>query len=264
VRALRHIYGKLLAVRMYWPAMRASPGQALKFLLTDPEVDNYTYDIGNLGELTDVLADSFGADRAKVRSYARELEEDAAFSAELSTRLRTRTDRKPRPQYGRRFGWYCIVRLLRPTLLVEAGVHDGLGSAVFLQALERNRAEEDHGRLIGIDVDPTCGWLVPDRLRGHFELAIDDSVAYVQRMPPDSRIDLFLHDSLHTYEHEMRESRAVADRLAPGGILLSDDAHATTALSDFSVERHRRYIFWRERPVNHFYPGAGIGMSLPG
>ena len=133
---------------------------------------------------------------------------------------------------------------------------------MFLQALERNRIEGHAGRLTGIDLDPTAGWLVPDRLRSHFDLVIEDSVAFLMRMAPECRIDLFLHDSLHTYEHEMRENRAAGDRLAPGGVLLSDDAHATAALSDFSMNNDRKYVFWRERPVGHFYPGAGIGISL--
>jgi len=81
-------------------------------------------------------------------------------------------------------------------------------------------------------------------------------------VPRENPIDLFLHDSLHTHAHETREYRAAHDRLAPGGVLLSDDAHATTALADFSKELRRKYVFWHEQPVDHFYPGAGIGMSL--
>ena len=33
--------------------------------------------------------------------------------------------------------------------------------------------------MTGIDLDPTAGWLVPDRLRSHFDLVIEDSVGFV-------------------------------------------------------------------------------------
>jgi len=263
VHAIRVVYAKLLAIRTYWPGMCANPRQALRFVFTDPELDNYTYDISNLSELADALAGAFCIERATVERYARELEDDSAFRAELTSLLREHGGRKPRPQYGRRTGWYCIVRALRPRLVVEAGVHDGLGSAVFLQALERNRHEGDNGRLIGIDIDTSSGWLVPSRLRPHFDLVVEDSVGYLERGFVDQGIDLFLHDSLHTYEHETREYRAALHVLAPGGVLLSDDAHSTDALKDFSKQAGRNFHFWRERPINHFYPGAGIGMSLP-
>ncbi len=263
VHAIRVVYAKLLAIRTYWPGMRANPRQALRFVFTDPELDNYTYDISNLGELAGALAGAFRIDRSAVERYARELEDDSEFRAELAVRLRQHGGRKPRPQYGRRTGWYCIVRIQRPALVVEAGVHDGLGSAVFLRALERNRSEGDNGRLIGIDLDAASGWLVPSALRPHFDLIIEDSVGYLKRGFADRKIDLFMHDSLHTYAHETHEYRAALQVLAPNGVLLSDDAHSTDALKDFSTQAGRDFHFWRERPIDHFYPGAGIGMSLP-
>jgi predicted O-methyltransferase YrrM len=262
VYALRFLHGKLTAVWRYWPVMRAHPVMALRFLLTDPELDNYTYDLANIDELVDTIARTFGAKHEQVAGLVRELEDDTAFRAELSARLRAHRGRKPRPLYGRRIGWYCIVRLVRPRVVIEAGVHDGL-SAIFLRALEHNRSEGFPGKLIGIDVDPTCGWLVPDRLRSHFDLVVDDSVAYLRRISGSPSIGLFLHDSLHTYSHETAEYEAALAGLEAGGLILSDDAHATPALADFSNRHGRPYVFWHERPINHFYPGAGIGMSLP-
>ena len=43
--------------------------------------------------------------------------------------------------YGRRLGWYALVRALKPRTVVETGVDKGLGSCVLAAALLRNRSE---------------------------------------------------------------------------------------------------------------------------
>jgi hypothetical protein len=43
-------------------------------------------------------------------------------------------------------------------------------------------------------------------------------------------VDIFLHDSLHTFEHEAAELAGVEPRLTPNALLPSDNAHATDAL----------------------------------
>jgi hypothetical protein len=259
----RYLYAKLWALKHYWPIMRTRPVDALRFLLADPELDNFTYDISNTDELTCTLAAALQSSIDSVHSCVLELEDDEGFRNELSTQLRRRRDRRRVALYGRRIGWYVITRLLKPRLIVEAGVHDGLGSSVFLRALERNCSEGHDGQVIGIDIDSTAGWLVPARMTARFTLVVDNSVDALRRIVATERVDLFLHDSLHSYAHEMGEYHAVWPALSSRGVLLSDNAHATTALADFSAQRARRYVFWPERPIGHFYPGAGIGISLP-
>jgi len=46
----------------------------------------------------------------------------------------------------------------------------------------------------------------------------EDSVGNLKRGFADRKIDLFMHDSLHTYEHETHEYRAAVQVLAPGGV----------------------------------------------
>ena len=260
---VRRVHGKLWAVRSYWRPMLARPGFAASFLLLDPEVDNYTYEIANAAELATFVAQVCSSTPERAWALIRELEEDAEFRNSLALGLGTRRDRKRVPQYGRRAGWYAIVRLLRPALVIEAGVHDGLGSSVLLAALHRNHKDGFEGQLFGIDVDITAGWLIPEALRNDFNFVHSDSVEALSRVGTEHPIDLFIHDSLHIYPHEMQEYRAVHERLSSRGTLLSDNAHVTSALHDFSVGLHRPYFFWHEVPIRHFYPGAGIGASLP-
>ena len=263
VRPKRVVRAKIANIQHYAPYMLAHPLQAMSFVLLDPELDNFTYDIANLNELRDFLAGTFQLDRNAVAEYIREIEADSAFRNELNVTLRSRRDRKPVALYGRRIGWYCLVRSLRPGVVVETGVHDGLGSSVLLQALHRNQLEGYEGRLFGIDINPAAGWLIPQRLRDHMTLLIEDSAAAVPRIARENTIDLFIHDSDHRYAHELQEFQQVASGLSPNAVILSDNAHATTALKDYSTASDRTYAYWHEQPKRHFYPGAGIGVSLP-
>jgi hypothetical protein len=244
------------------PALRR-PMAALKFILTDREIANFTYEIGNYDELHRFIARNLGCPEETVRRYSLELREDADLTRRLGERLAPRKDRKAVPLYGRRVGWYCAVRVKKPSLVVETGVSDGLGSAVLLRALERNRAEGQAGRLIGIDIDPTAGWLLDNALTQHYQLVIEDSQRALPRVLAGQRLELFIHDSNHHYAHERAEYALIKPFLTPDAVILSDNAHAVPALEDFSKEEGRPYDFFHEEPVGHFYPGAGIGLSRP-
>jgi glycosyltransferase involved in cell wall biosynthesis len=259
----RRVRGKAWALRTYWPAMRAHPVEALHFLVRDPEVDNFTYPIANTFELVAFLATSTEREAERCAGYAAELMEDRELRDLLRAKVRRRPDRKHDVYYGRRVGWYVLTRLFQPALVVETGVHDGLGSAVFLRALERNAAEGHTGRLLAIDVDPASGWLIPDGLRDDLELTIAPSLEVLGGLPSSGRqVDLFLHDSDHRADYESAEYAAVTPSLSPRAVVLSDNAHATSELAAFAARTGRRYAYWHERPLGHFYPGGGLGIAI--
>ena len=138
--------------------------------------------------------------------------------------------------------------------------HDGLGSSVLLQALARNG---ENGRLIGIDIDPSSGRLVPPRLRANYDLVIADSAEALPRVAAQHPIDLLIVDGDHGYEHKRAEYAAVLRALSPSAILVSDTSQHSSALRDFADEQGRTYRFWSEQVIRHFFGGAGIGLSLP-
>ncbi|MGH8939556.1 MAG: class I SAM-dependent methyltransferase, partial [Actinomycetes bacterium] len=57
----------------------------------------------------------------------------------------------------------------------------------------------------------------------------------------DRPVDFFLHDSLHTREHEAAEYEAVAGRLTEQAVVLSDNAHVTDALPAWAEATGRRF-----------------------
>ena len=218
----------------------------IPYVLLDPEIENFTYELGNGAELSAWLDDLCEGGR-----FPDELEGDERLRAELRRRLRRRPANKREPLFGRRAGWYAIVRALRPERVVETGMHDGLGSAALLAALERNGS----GRLISIDPKPGTGWLVPDYLRHRWTPVRATSY---EALPEAGAIDLFIHDSLHTPECETWELETAAAHGAT--TLISDNAHAADTCERFAAERHAPFTVWRERPRGHFYPGGGIGV----
>ena len=127
---------------------------------------------------------------------------------------------------------YYLVRALRPRIVVETGVCYGASSAYILEALAAN----GHGELYSIDLgntkdEPPSDYLVPWRLRRHWHLCIGDSKRLLPPLLEQLReIDLFHHDSLHTYEHMMWEYETAFPWLSPTGVLSSHDVNATLSL----------------------------------
>ena len=260
-RATRNLGTKVRIVQSY-RGLRRAPWSAIRYVLFDRELTNFTYEIGNLGELAAALGSALDVPPASIASFVDELALDTHLSAELAIRLASRRDRNRRMPFGRRLGWYAIVRVRKPRLVVETGVHDGLGSIAILLALQRNALEGIDGRLVSMDVNDQSGWLIPERLRGRLEARIGRSLDVIPEVPRTSSVDIFIHDSDHRYEYELDELRAVRELAAPAIVYVSDNAHATTALRDFATDEGLAFTFWKEEPVGHFFDGAGIGLAL--
>jgi len=234
-------------------------GRSLDWLVRGRETTNYTYDLDSLNrdQLCWFVSAVTGAGIAQVRFWVQELEGDDqlfdALTRRLSTNPRWRICAKE-PHWARRFGWYAIVRALEPDRVVETGTHLGLGSCVIASALLRN----GHGRLTTIDVDPEAGYLITDPWAKVIDRHIGSSVDALAAIRD---VDMFLHDSLHTYDYETQELAAVEPSLLPHAIVLSDNAHDSSALSDWAERSGRHYLFFREHPLDHWWPGDGIGAA---
>jgi predicted O-methyltransferase YrrM len=143
---------------------------------------------------------------------------------------------------------YVVVRAAKPKVVVETGVASGISSAHILLALAANGA----GTLHSIDFPNvqqgsmlpqgrTSGWIVPEALRGRWMLQLGHS----RELLPDllrtlDQVDLFLHDSDHSYQGMWFEFEQALPRLKHGGLLMSDDTHLHSAWDDFCAKHHLR------------------------
>ena len=227
---------QLRILRTYHVSLRRQPRLFLLFMLRGRETTNFTYDLANTDELVEFVAAALERPVSEIAGYVREVEEDTALRSALSARLARRKDRNPQPLFGRRVGWYCLVRALRPRLVVETGTADGLGTALLARALRNNALSGSPGELLSFDIDPKSGWLLDMSELEEFVLSSE--------MPrPQSRselggraVDLFIHDSDHTYDNERAELELAIRHGSDELVLVSDNAHATTALREICYD----------------------------
>ena len=163
-------------------------------------------------------------------------------------------------RYGRRLGWYALVRALKPRVVVESGIDKGLGTCVLAAAVMKNK-EEGHGGLVyGLDIDPKAGFLFTEPYNRFGKILCGDAAATLETFAEKS-IDLFIHDSNHDPLYEQKEYQTVQSRLSERGVVVSDNAHGTMELMRFAESTGRRFLYFQEKPLNHFYPGSGIGVA---
>lgn len=140
---------------------------------------------------------------------------------------------------------YAIVRASRPSLVVETGVANGVSTAYLLLALKKNGIGHLHsvGLEEGSFLPPGkgIGWLVPEEFRCRWTLHRGDAAQLLPALLRElGTIDVFIHDSLHTYEHMMFEFDQACPHLRPGGFLLADDALWNAAFDDFARKAEAR------------------------
>lgn len=160
--------------------------------------------------------------------------------------------------------YYVLVRLMRPEVVVETGIAAGNSSRFILLALDRHK----HGSLHSIDLPNADldlgegkgrqttvlpegkepGWMVPDNLKYRWSLHLGDArILLPEVLKETGQIDIFIHDSLHSYEHMLFEFTTAWPHLGKAGILLSDDTDWNDAFEVFSREVRRTPTYFNYR-----------------
>lgn len=225
------------------------------------ENSNYYYDITELNKehLSHLIAHVTKGSPKVIVGYFEELEQDQALRNHIEAGLSAYGQDIAEIHYGRRLGWYALIRELKPNLVLETGVHQGVGACVIASALLKNISEGYSGHYLGTDIDPNAGMLLTGKYQSVGEILYGDSVESLKKV--DSKIDVFINDSDHDPEYEAIEYDTIASKLSQKSVILGDNSHVTDKLSQFSLMNSREFIFFSEKPKNHWYPGAGIGIS---
>jgi methyltransferase family protein len=240
-------------------------GQAVKWTFRSREHYNYSYDLEslNLDYLAAFVSAITGESFPKTRGYIAEVENDNHLKehvVRLSAASKEKWVADADARFGRRMGWYALIRAAKPKIVVETGVDKGLGSVVIAAALMRNLAEGHPGELIGLDINPKAGYLLTQPYSKVGRIVYGDSLASIAAMTQP--VDFFIHDSDHSAEHEGKELMSIRSKLSHNALVLSDNSAITSKLLEFARETGRDFLYFAEKPKDHWYPGEGIGVAF--
>jgi len=235
------------------------------WLFTSRELANFTYDLSDRGKLhtAHAVATATSCTPEQALDWIGELVGDEQLRTAIVNSVRDSSQRyvtDARAEYGRRVGWYAIVRAVKPALVIETGVDKGLGSMVLCAALQRNAVEGFPGRYIGTDINPSAGELLQGPYANFGEVRHGDSIASL--MAIEQPVDVFINDSDHSAEYERHEYEVMQSKLSPRAILIGDNSHVTDELAYFASRTGRKFIAVRELPKDHWYLGATTGIAF--
>jgi predicted O-methyltransferase YrrM len=153
---------------------------------------------------------------------------------------------------------YVLVRLVKPLTVVETGVSAGISSAYILQALDDNQ----RGRLYSIDYPNYAiqeaekvvqtGFAVPTYLRHRWSLMEGKSADVLPTLNRNlDSINIFIHDSEHSYDNMKFEYEEVWDNISYGGLLISHDINDNKAFREFALK-------WKHEYKEVYFTGLGV------
>ena len=202
---------------------------------------NYSYDFNSIENF---FKDKFPD--VNIKDFEKELEELDEHMDNFFQKLESKkypSKEKPYPTNysinldSRKF-LYILCRIIKPKNVVETGVAYGLSSSYILKALETNNS----GTLYSIDSifrpwqnEDMIGAAIPQYLRHRWNLHLGKSSEKLEKIFDNlDGVNIFIHDSLHTYKNMMFEFELAETNLSDSGIILSDDVLDNDAFFDFS------------------------------
>lgn len=156
---------------------------------------------------------------------------------------------------------YSMVRLTTPSTIVETGVGRGVTSYYILRALKKN----GRGHLYSVELPPLkfgarqdVGRLIPSSLRSRWSLIFGPGVPEIKKLHDKLKeIDMFVHDSNHTYLNQLAEYKIALAWLKRGGILISDDV-GNDALLEISTKFGGEIMVTKRGKHSHDYIGIVV------
>lgn len=259
---LQNLPGRLDLAMSYYSGRLV---KIFEWLFDSNETTNFTYDLTEKSKsyLISTVSMVTGKTYADIAEYVHELENDIDLKSHIERQIAASplaviSDSTAR--YGRRIGWYAVARAMKPRVIVETGIDKGLGCCVLSAALLKNKAEGFPGYYYGTDLNPQAGFLYTGAYRTVGEILYGDSIQSLLAL--DKKIDLFINDSDHSAEYEAQEYQTIHTKLADGAVLLGDNAHVTNKLLEYARATGRSFLYYAEEPLDHWYPGAGVGFAF--
>lgn len=151
---------------------------------------------------------------------------------------------------------YLLCRILKPETIIETGVAYGRSTSFILQALKENQK----GTLYSIDsifrpweTKKMIGSAIPEDLKKRWKFFFGMSNNELKNICKlVEGVDIFIHDSLHTYENMLYEFEFIWPHIKKNGYLLSDDIKGNNAFYDFCQSKNLNPIIFKQNLDNLF------------
>jgi hypothetical protein len=228
----------------------------LAYVLLDPEIESFSFELANEPEVVAEMAAALGRPETEIAAYAAETHDDPELGELLAHHLRWRFDVKHRPPLGSRLAWYLVARALKPKLIVETGIYQGLGSLVLLRALERNRQEGSPGELMSFDALPSAGSVVRAQARRGWSRIVGSTRDTLVPALEGRQVDMLFQDTSHDEENQSFEFGAALSHAAPRLLLLDGSGGVSATLKATSAEHSGAYHLIAMRSRDHIHPGG--------
>lgn len=249
---------KFQLLRQYNFPIAQRPLRALKYVLFDPEVESFSYALANEPELATFLSQLLGVPRDQIVAWLEEAKTDPVLARDRGFHWSS----KRRQPLGNRLMWYPIVRATRPRVIVEAGVHEGLGSEVLLRALARNKAEGHPGQLISFDIHEDTGWLVAPELKDGWQVELESSLTGIERAVAGREIDMFIHETPHTEEFISTELDAVFRNAGPRVVVVDSSGLNLPTMRQYCERYGATHHYFLDQPKDHIVKSFGTGFAI--
>jgi len=217
--------------------------------------NNYRYLIHNVAIITNLNYDTIDGyfqelnSNNKIQNYVIKKTENSQWKNIKDSRC----------DFGIRFYYYCLIRSLKPKIIVENGVEFGFTSLVMCEALLKNIEDGFVGEYTGIDIDHNSGYLIQEKPYSSVGTVLyHDLFQFLNNY--DKTIDFYYSDGFRSYNYELEEFRLLKSKLSKNAIVISNKLEFSDALSGLSRALNKNLIYFREHPAEHWYPGSHVGV----
>ena len=256
MKNLKFIFSKIIIYFRYTKIK-----EFFKYIFFGNEITNFTYEINNHNEIIHTINNITKCDYKKIDALMKELD----FSnTELKNFFSERfyNDFKSKNIFGRRYIWYLLVRIIKPKIVIESGIFQGLGSALLSFALYMNNKDDKElkSKFIGLDIKLNTPYLNKNAFKQvNIFLNEVDSLIFLKNFNEKNKI-IYISDAKHEFEFEKKEFDLILKNLDKGSLIISDNG--SKALSEFTIKHKKKMTCFSEEVKNHWYPGAKCCVSF--
>jgi len=249
LRWLRKLHDVRLTAKKH--GRRTNRWATLLFVLWSPELHSHTFRLKNKFAVAEQVASflqASNADTLMLHDEFRIFETDRKLTRKSLVHFCVC---RLRPPLDRCFAVYCLVRLWKPSVVIELGVHHGVLGMCIEHALVMNGG----GVYEGVDTNPRAGWL----LKGKIHIA-DGSYHLARRAGSNERtLALLMHDS-----RQCDESLKATLASCRGDLLIGAPRGWTSMISSPHATRQSKFGEITAEPDHPLYPQYSLEFAIFG